>query len=234
MGGGGSMASGEEARGWGARGGNSSIRSGSWERRRGDRSTRPLLGDNVPAVSALAALCPTDFLPDGKRGRFQAESLGRTRQPRRLLRLSSAAQRPHLPFLASPPLIPQGTRGHHPASSLLLLTFLLFPASLTPRQPIKSQAYFVLYIFMASSKSRQDSCLQNFSNRSLPRPQFRMHPLPTPPPHPQDHRRGLSLASRRPRPPRPPRPLVPWKASQTWIRLWLLLISSQGMSPESH
>lgn len=58
LGGGGSMASGEEDRGWGGRGGSSSIWSGNWERRTREKLKSPLPWESVPTSSVLLTNLP--------------------------------------------------------------------------------------------------------------------------------------------------------------------------------
>lgn len=54
LGGGGSMASGEEDRGWGGRGGSSSIWGISWEQWRGEKLKSLLAGGKCPHYHGLA------------------------------------------------------------------------------------------------------------------------------------------------------------------------------------
>lgn len=101
LGGGGSMASGEEDRGWGGRGGSSSIWSGSWEWRR-EKLKSPLIGQSVPTISV-----PLTYLP------YKKETLtpGHNRSGSKLLKRrpqpSSTYPHPNMRFLLGPPLSPQ-------------------------------------------------------------------------------------------------------------------------------
>lgn len=61
LGGGGSMTSGEEDRGWGGRGGSSSIWSSGWERRREEklRSVSSFQEKKIPKKEGVPILCQT-------------------------------------------------------------------------------------------------------------------------------------------------------------------------------
>lgn len=102
LGGGGSMASGEEDRGWGGRGGSSSIWSGNWERRTREKLKSPLIGQSVPTTSV-----PLTYLL------YKKETLtpGHNRSGSKLLKQrpqqSSTYPHPNVRFLLGPPLSPQ-------------------------------------------------------------------------------------------------------------------------------
>lgn len=133
MGGGGSMASGEEDRGWGGRGGSSSIWSGSWERRRGETLKSPLPGESVPILTACYPLCTTDLPPLPKRNCFQARSLCFHKQLR-------GAPATKLSISQPPPAFPPRSFSYPPAKREGIAWPL--PFSTTPQQPISSQACF--------------------------------------------------------------------------------------------
>lgn len=187
------MASGEEDRGWGGRGGSSSIWSGSWERRREEKLKSPLPGESGPVLTACYLLCTTDLRPLQKGTGSRADRCGSTRMLRGCLQLTSAYPSPNLPFLLGPPL----SRQVRPED--------VTPPLPTPAPNSQSISKFIslLYIFTAS--------------RFTPGP---FGSLPLSPGSggilsPQDHRSSLRLWP--PRPPSSPSPLGALRASPSLV-----------------
>lgn len=154
------MASGEEDRGWGGRGGSSSIWSGNWERWRGEKSKLPLSGESVPTQSV-----PLTYLPYKKETDSRPDCSGSVKllpgTPPTELGLS-------WPQPASPPgsssQPPDQARGHHPTTS-------------HKSQSISSLFPLFTAIWPLLSHNLGPSGL--LKGRFLFwQPQFRLHPLP--------------------------------------------------------
>lgn len=134
LGGGGSMASGEEDRGWGGRGGSSSIWSGNWERRTREKLKLPLVGQSVPTTSVPLTYLPykKETLTPGHNG-SGSKLLKRGPQP------SSTYPHPNVRFLLGPPLSPQTRQ----KGSIL-------PFAYSHKSHVISKLIYPLYIVLAS------------------------------------------------------------------------------------